>query len=181
MPPELQKSLQGQIEEIKQKQDADHTQLVKILKEPVLPDHSHNGYDSDPIDFLEIRRRRIWIPHTVVGTAAATATNYGVFWIAPFACTLVEFREVHQTAGTDAGAVTLQLEKLTGTQALDAGATMLNATLSLKATINSVQTATLTNTFANRNLARGDRLAMLDAGTLTSCANVTVYAEFVIT
>ena len=180
MPPELQKALQGQIAELKQKQEADHEQLIKILKDPVLPDHTHNGFDSNSINFLDIRRRRIWIPWTIPGTSAATAANYGVFWIAPFACTLVEFREVHQTAGTDAGAVTLQLEKLTGTQALDAGVTMLNATLSLKATINSVQTATLTNTFANRNLARGDRLALLDAGTLTAVANVTVVAEFVI-
>ena len=180
MPPELQKALQGQLNELRQKQDADHAQLIKILRDPVLPDHSHNGFDSDSLDFSEIRRRRIWIHHTIVGTAAATAANYAVFWIAPFACTLVEFREVHQTAGSSADAA-LQLEKLTGTEALDSGDAMLNSAMELDATANVVRTATLTNTFANRNLARGDRLALDDAGTLTAVANVTVVAEFVLT
>lgn len=91
-----------------------------------------------------------------------------------------EFREVHQTAGTDAGAVTLDLEKLTGTQNLDAGAAVLNATLSLKATINTVQTATLTDTLTSRSLARGDRLALKDSGTLTAVQNVSVIVELII-
>lgn len=148
-----------------------------LKRKPPLADHQHNGFDATRVEFGDIEFKKVWVHHTIVGTAAATAANYGVFYIVPFACTLTAFKEVHQTAGTDAGAVTLDLEKLTGTQALDAGAVMLASTLSLKATINSVQTATLTNTLTNRNLVAGDRLALKDAGTLTAVANVTVMVE----
>lgn len=159
----LTKSLQGQ--------------LNGILTTPPLQDHFHNGFDASPVQFADIARKKIWVHHTIVGTAAATAGNYAVFFIAPFDCTLTEFKEVHQTAGGDVGAVTLTLEKLTGTQALDAGAAMLQSTINLKATANTVQTGTLTDTLSNRALKRGDRLALDDAGTLTDVANVTVYAE----
>lgn len=156
--------------------------IDKVEKEVErLKQHRHSGSDSQKVIFADLYQRKVWVHHTIAGTAAATAGNYGVFFIAPFACVLTSFREVHQTAGTDVGAVTLQLEKLTGTQALDAGAAMLSTALSLKATINSVQTAILTVTKANRNLSLGDRLAMKDAGTLTAVANVTVVLELQIT
>ena len=131
-------------------------------------------------DFAKLRNKKVYTHHTIIGTQAATAANYAVFWIAPFACVLNEFRVVFQTAGTDAGAVTLDLEKLTGTQVLDAGVSMLASTINLKGAINTVNTATITTTGANRSLARGDRIALDDSGTLTSCANVSVTAEFII-
>ena len=119
--------------------------------------------------------------HTLIGTTASTAANYTVFFIAPAPCYVSSFKEVHQTAGTDAGAVTLQLEKLNSTEALDAGDNVLATALSLKSAIDTVQTATLTTTNANRTLATGDRLAMKDAGTLTAVANVTVLLELTYT
>lgn len=155
-------------------------ELIRIRRVMALNDHLHNGFDSTKITFSDISQRKVWLHHTIIGTAAATAANYAVFFIAPFACTVSEFREVHQTAGTDAGAVTLDLEKLTGTQALDAGTGLLQTTLSLKAAINTVQTATLTNTVSNRSLARGDRLTLKDAGVLTSVANVTTVTELIL-
>ena len=148
-----------------------------IVKNPSLPDHFHNGFDVSRINFSDIYQRKVWVHHTVVGTAAATLTNYGVFYIVPFACVLTKFQEVHQIAGVDAGAVTLMLEKLTGTTAPDSGVDMLSSTLSLKATANTVQTGTITTTLANRTLAAGDRLCMEDAGTLTAVTNVTVSVE----
>ena len=147
---------------------------TEIQPEPILPVHFH---ETDKIDFRDIRHRKLYIHHTIYGADAATAGNYGVFWIAPFECTITEIREVHQTAGTDAGAVSLQIEKLTGTQALDAGVALLVTAFDLKGTANTVNTGTLTATEANRLLARGNRLAMDDAGTLTSCANVSVVIE----
>lgn len=111
-------------------------------------------------------------------TAAATAANYGVFFIAPFACTVVSVREAHTAAGTDAGAVTLDIEKLTGTQALDAGVAVLGATkINLKGAANTVQAPALTATAADKTLAAGDRLALKDTGTLTAVAGVTVTVE----
>ena len=48
------------------------------------------------------------------------STDYGVFFIAPWAVELIGFFETHEEVATDGGAVTLQLEKLTPGQALDA-------------------------------------------------------------
>lgn len=170
-------------EEINKTLDGMQAQIDRVKKDvsgmtPI--DHLHNGFDSTKITYSDIFQRKIWVHHTVVGADAATAANYAVFFIAPFACVLNEFRVVFQTAGTDAGAVTLDLEKLTGTQALDAGVSMLASTINLKGAINTVNTATITTTGANRSIARGDRIALDDSGTLTSCANVSVTAEFII-
>jgi len=129
---------------------------------------------SQNFDFQFLKNKVIPIHHTIVGTLAATATNYGVFWRAPFACTILEIVEVHQTAGTDAGAVELNIEKLTGTQALDAGTAILSTAFSLKATANDDQTGVLSTTLSTLQLAKGDRLAMDDSGTLTDVANVMV-------
>lgn len=114
---------------------------------------------------------------TLDGAAAATAANYGLFFIAPFACEVVSVREAHTAAGTDAGAVTLDIEKLTGTQAPDAGVSVLGATVNLKGAVNTVQAPALTGTTANKQLAAGDRLCLKDAGTLTAVAGVAVAVE----
>lgn len=150
------------------------------MKNPPLPDHQHTGFDASNVTWANITGKKLYVSHTIQGTAAATATNYGVFFIAPFACYISGFKEVHQTAGTDGGAVTLTLEKLSGTTAPDSGSVMLASTLSLKGTANTVQTGTLTTTLANRNLAIGDRMCLKDAGVLTSVANVTVLCELTV-
>lgn len=118
------------------------------------------------------------VPITLDGAAAATAANYGVFFIAPFACEVVSVRENHTTAGSDAGAVTLDIEKLTGTQASGAGVAVLGATkINLKGAAETVQAPALTATAANKQLAVGDKLNLLDAGVLTAVAGVAVTVE----
>lgn len=141
----------------------------------IIPEHFHT---ADKIDFRDILKKKIYIHHTIVGTTAATAANYAVFWIAPFECVVSEIREVHQTAGSSADAA-LQIEKLTGTQALDGGVT-LNTAIELDGTADTVVTPVLTTTVGDLNLSRGNRLAMKDAGTLTAVANVTVVIEITI-
>lgn len=168
MPDDIQK----QLDELKG--------IVQKLQSDV-PEHLHNGFDVSKVKFIDIAQKKVWIHHTIQGTAAATAANYGVFFIVPVPCVVSDIQEVHQTLGTDGGTVTLQIEKLTGTQAPDAGAVVLKTALSLKATINTVQIGVLTATLANRTLDVGDRLCMKDAGTLTSVANVTVLVELTIT
>lgn len=112
------------------------------------------------------------------GAAAAAAANYGVIFIAPFACEVVGVRENHTTAGSDAGAVTLDIEKLTGVQASGAGVAVLGATkINLKGTAETVQAPALTATTANKQLAVGDKLNLLDAGVLTAVAGVAVTVE----
>jgi hypothetical protein len=87
---------------------------------------------------------------------------------------------VHKTAGSDGSAVTLDLEKLTGTTAPGSGVTMLGATIDLKGTANTAKTATLAtgSNLPNLSLAAGNRCALKLAGTPTSLANVTTLLEF---
>lgn len=139
----------------------------------IIPQHFHS---IDRVDFRDIFKKKLYIHHTIYGADAATAGNYGVFWIAPFECVITEVREVHQTASTSG---TLQIEKLTGTQALDGGVNVLNATISLSATADTVVSGTLSTVPADIRLTRGDRLAMKDAGTLTNGVNITVIIEII--
>ena len=118
------------------------------------------------------------VTEALQGTAAATAANYGVFFIAPFACEVVSVRENHTTAGTDAGAVTLDVEKLSGTQVSGAGVAVLGAAkINLKGVAETVQTPALTATTANKQLAIGDKLNLLDTGVLTAVAGAAVTVE----
>lgn len=117
------------------------------------------------------------ISHELPGTAPATAANYGKFFTAPFPCQVVSIREVHTTAGSNGGAVTLVIEKLTGTQASDSGVSCMSSTINLKGTAETVQNAALTATAADLVLQRGDRLNLKDAGTLTAVAGVCVTVE----
>lgn len=111
---------------------------------------------------------------TVSGTAAATGTNYGRVFTADRAYQLVSATEVHRTAGNDGGAVTLALEKCTGTQAEGAGVLMMANTFNLKGTADTVQSATLSATAADSLLASGNRIVLLDTGTLATLADVCV-------
>ena len=162
-----------EIEELKQR--------ISVLEQsPNFRAHQHTGTDSIKVIYSDLDKKKLWVHHTIQGTAAATLTNYGVFWIAPVACFVTKFQEVHQTAGSDGSAVTLTLEKLTGTTAPDSGTVLLTTALSLKATANTVQTGTLVTTIASYSMNAGDRLCLKDAGTLTAVDNVTVLTEITI-
>lgn len=154
-----------------------------LTANPPMPDHRHNGFDASRVNFVDIYQRKHYIHWTIPGVQAAILTNYGTFFINEMgACFVSGFWEIHQTAGNDVGAVTLDLEKLTGTTAPDSGSVMLTAALSLKATANTLQTGTLTTaSLGNRNLALGDRLCLKDAGTLTTLSNVSVLVELTMT
>lgn len=101
------------------------------------------------------------------------------FFIAPFDLTIKQIQEVHSTAGSDAGAVTLQVERLQGTEAPGGNGDALLATaFNGKATANTVQSGTLTGTSALLSLAAGDRLGLDYTGTLTALAGVTVTVRY---
>lgn len=142
------------------------------------PLHDHNDLDTPRTPFSSISQFVRAVHWTIPSTDAATAANYGVFWVADAACAVTGMMEVHQTAGTDAGAVTLQLERLTGTEALDAGDALLVSAFNLKSTANTVQSANIvkssTSNMPTASLMKGNRLALKDSGTLTAVANVTV-------
>lgn len=136
------------------------------------PRHIHDGNDSQRISLNAIEKRIDPVRWTIFGTEAATSGNYGVFFIADLACAVVGFQEAHATAGSDGGAVTLQLEKLTSGVAAGSGTNLLSTALSLKATANTVQTASLVATRVTV-LNKGDRLALKRSGTLTSVNTVS--------
>jgi len=85
--------------------------------------------------------------------------------------------EVHSVAGTDGGAVTLQVTRDKATDAPGAGTDLLsnntNAGFDMKGTANTVQVGTFVNAQFNYLMA-GDRLSVDFAGTLTTLAGVTV-------
>ena len=100
-----------------------------------------------------------------------------VIFVSPYDCVIQAVTEAHTALGTDGGAVSLQVEKLTGTQALGAGATILgnnsNAGFNLKGAINTPQNGTF-KLAASRRLKKGDRLAIRPAGVMTAVAGVCV-------
>src|SRR3990167_364762 len=104
----------------------------------------------------------------------STAGNYDHFFVADFPCEVIQAYESHRVLGTNGSAVTLDVEKLTDGQALDAGVTVLASTFNLKSTVNTGQRVKASTTEADRNLKPGDRLALKDAGTLTAVAGVLV-------
>ena len=87
---------------------------------------------------------------------------------------LVDAIYSHSTKGTDAGAVNLQIEKLTGTQAPGAGTALLtnntNAGFDCKGANNTPQTAALTTTKADLQFTCGDRIGVVVSGTTTALA-----------
>ena len=100
------------------------------------------------------------------------------FYLAQAPCKVVGVSYIHSTAGTDAGAVNVQLTKDSGTAAPGAGTDLLtnntNAGFNCKGTANTVQTGALVTTDATLTLAAGDRLALDFAGTTTALAGVVV-------
>lgn len=118
------------------------------------------------------------VAYTLKNAEPATAANYGLFFTSDKAYKVDSIVEVHGTSGTDASAVTLQIEKLTGTTAMGSGTNILTTAFNLKGTINTPQYGTLVQT-ENIVLRKGDRMALKLTGTPTAVANlnVTVYLK----
>lgn len=89
--------------------------------------------------------------------------NYGVFFIATRPYEVMEISEVH--VGTSASG-TLNIERLQGTEALDAGDEIAVADFSTTSAANTVVTK-LGADLQNREIFPGDRLALKDGGSLT--------------
>lgn len=133
---------------------------------------------KEPISVRDITNKDgFWITQNIVD--GATAANYDVIFTALFPCELIAVAESHRVLGTNGGAVTLDIEKLTSGQALDAGAALLDSTFSLKSTINTPVIKRSDAMSSSRTLNIGDRIALKDAGTLTAVAGVSVTLYFI--
>jgi hypothetical protein len=124
---------------------------------------------SSKLDF----QKQITQSWLVASTAAATADNYGIIYTAPYPVRVIGLTERHETAGSDGGAVTLQLEKVPSGTAKGSGTNLLATALSLKATANTVQNGSLVSSSAV-DLAAGDSIALKTSGTLTAVDGVAV-------
>lgn len=101
------------------------------------------------------------------------------FFIAQRKWRVAAIREIHGTAGTDAGAVGARVRKATGTQAPSAGVALHTADFDLKAAINTGQVGTLTATAADLELAVGDRLAADIVGVATAVAGLVIEVDLI--
>lgn len=104
------------------------------------------------------------------GAAPATAANYGTFFIADRKYKVIKVQEVHRTASSSG---TIQVERLQGTEAKDAGDDLLASAASTAGTAETVATPALVTTSVV-DLAVGDRLGLVNGGTLTSSADLVV-------
>lgn len=125
---------------------------------------------------LQVYNGTNWVPGgggnvvlNVPVRAAAEAVDQYVF-IADRAYQLVSSEEIHVTAGNDAGAVTADIVKCTGTTAVSSGTTMITTAFDLKSTAATTVSATLSATAANTVLADGDKIGINVTGTPTSYA-----------
>ena len=141
------------------------------------PEHNHDGIQQPKTLERWIAGRTERIYAKIPGTSAATAVNYGVIFMALNPCFVRAVYEFHETKGTDAGSVGLNVEKLTGTTAPDSGTTILTSNLDLKGNNNTEQQGALVVSRSTRTLAKGDRLCLKDSGTLTAVAGVIVILE----
>lgn len=99
-------------------------------------------------------------------------------WLCTRHCRLVNIREAHSVVGGASAAV--RPRKITGTSAPGAAASttvleLTTAVIDLTATINTVQTPTLSSTMSVRRFKPGDRLAHDYSGTLTGLVGTTTY------
>lgn len=123
------------------------------------------------------RKEGSYITVSLLGATPATAANYSHFFIARRPIEILRVSEVHATKGTDAGAVTLQVELLAGTTAPGSGTSVLGSGFDLKGTINTVVTKETTSLTPSRIVKEGNRLALKLTGTPTAVASlvVTIY------
>lgn len=136
------------------------------------PINSESGFKVNGVE----SEHRV-IASAIVAAGAAAADYDGRMFIADRAYTVAAVRELHQTAGSDAGAVTLMVKKVPSGTAAASGTDVLSAGINLKATANTTQSGAIHGTAANLTLAAGDSIALVPTGVLTAVdgVSVTVY------
>lgn len=117
--------------------------------------------------------QKFFVVANLAGTQPATAGNYGTFFTAPFPCVVTGVTARHGTASSSG---TVMVEKLTSGQAKDAGVDLLTAAISTAGTADILRTGTLAGA-ASTPLNAGESLGLVNGGTLTSGANLTVTVE----
>lgn len=111
-------------------------------------------------------------------TVSDPTGGFTAFFIAPTDITVVQAQCSFSQAGTDAGAVTLDIEKLADGEASGAGVSVLSSTFDLKGTADTTQSIRPTSSIFNKNLRRGQRLGLVLTGVPTDVKNVIIVVEY---
>lgn len=117
-----------------------------------------------------------------LATAASLVSQH--FFIVPTAARLVGISEIHATAESTAATMTAYIEKLTGTTAPGSGLTVMSGTFNMKATANTLQSATLSEPTTGDTsdpliqFAAGDRVGIKFSTAGTELAGVVVSMAF---
>lgn len=104
------------------------------------------------------------------GTLPATAANYGIFFTARAPCVVESVAARHETASSSG---TVTVARVTSGTAKGSGTALLTTAISTAGTANIVRYGTLAGA-ASTPLNAGDSLALVNGGTLTSSAGLTV-------
>jgi len=127
-------------------------------------------------DFRQLENKDgFYFSITIPGTSAQTAVNFGYIFTARFPIEILRVTEVHETAGTDAGAVTLDVLRVPSGTAIGSGTSILASTFNLKSTAATpVYKQGLNLSSTTRRLKENESLALKTSGTLTALADVCV-------
>lgn len=125
------------------------------------------------------------IPHVEATGVAHEATlvaaaDFAAFFVADRQYRVLGARERHSVAGSDAGAVTLTVVKMTSGAAKAAGVNVLTTTLNLKSAADTPVWLGPSATVADTRLVPGDALGMLSTGTLTAVIDTSVTVQLVV-
>jgi len=132
------------------------------------------------IDYRDIENKDgFYFTFRLGGTNAQTSGNYGYVFTARNPVEILRVAEVHETAGTDAGSVVLDVLKVPSGTAIGSGTSMLASTFDLKSTADTPVIKEGTALSAYRRLKENESLALKTTGTLTSLAGVcvTIYCQ----
>lgn len=116
------------------------------------------------------------VEQTFTLNANAALATQGLF-IADRDYEIVDASGVWSTAGTDGGAVTIDMTIDKGVTAPGGGSSCLAGTMNAKATANTVVTPGINTQRRQKLLSQGDMLSVKFTGTLTALAGVTVTAS----
>ena len=125
------------------------------------------------------------IPHVEATGVAHEASlvasaDFAAFFVADRQYRVLGARERHSVAGSDGGAVTLTVVKMTSGTAKASGVNILTTTFSLKSTADTPVWLGPSTTVADTRIVPGDALGMLSTGTLTAVIDTSVTVELVV-
>lgn len=111
---------------------------------------------------------------TIPLSSVAAERNNSACFIASDAWTITHIEEAHPTAETDAATLTVDVIKMTGTQALTGGVNLTEAAFNLKGTANTVSAGAVSTNSGVATLADGNRI-----GVIINMTGVSNPAQFV--